>query len=48
MFDRELIAEILSQIDNAIEIVLTRFAPVGSINDFLDTPEGLENWTAFV
>lgn len=42
MFDAELIIEILSQIDDAIEIVQTRFSVIHSTDDFLNTPEGLE------
>ena len=42
MFDTELIVEILTQIGDAIGTVRTRFAPIRSVNDFLDTPEGLE------
>ena len=42
MFDQELVIEILSQIDDAIEVVRTRFSVIHSIDDFLSTPEGLE------
>jgi uncharacterized protein with HEPN domain len=42
MFDAELTSEILSQIDEAIGIVRTRFSVIHSIDDFLNTPEGLE------
>lgn len=42
MFDSELVVEILRQIDGAIDIARTRFLPVQSIDDFLNTPEGLE------
>ena len=42
MFDTELTSEILSQIEGAISIVRTRFSVIHSMNDFLDTPEGLE------
>jgi len=42
MFDAELVAEILLQIDQAIEVVRTRFSVVGSVDDFLDSADGLE------
>ncbi|MES9901293.1 MAG: HepT-like ribonuclease domain-containing protein [Sedimenticola sp.] len=42
MLDAELIAEILSQIENAISIVRRRFSIIHSTDDFLNTPEGLE------
>jgi uncharacterized protein with HEPN domain len=42
MFDRELVIEILSQIDDAIEVVRSRFSIIHSSDDFLATPEGLE------
>ncbi len=42
MFDAELIAEILLQIDQAIEVVRNRFSVIESADDFLATPEGLE------
>jgi uncharacterized protein with HEPN domain len=42
MFDAELSIEILSQIEGAIGIVRTRFSVIRSVDDFLNTPEGLE------
>lgn len=42
MFDAELIIEILVQIDGAIDVVRTRFSVIHSVDDFLNTPEGLE------
>ena len=42
MFDTELITEILSQVDQAIEVVRQRFSVIKSADDFLATPEGLE------
>jgi len=42
MFDDELVIEILIQIDEAIEIVRSRFSVIDSVGDFLNTPEGLE------
>ena len=40
--DNELVKEILSQIDTAIETIKFRFEPVDSIDYFLDTPSGQE------
>ena len=42
MPESKLLLEIVSQIDGAIETVKYRFEPVRSVDDFLDTPEGLE------
>ena len=42
MFDADLTAEILRQIDNAIEIVRTRFSVINSVDDFLESADGLE------
>jgi len=46
MFDQELVIEILSQIDDAIEVVRTRFSVIHSIDDFLSTPEDWKSSTA--
>jgi uncharacterized protein with HEPN domain len=42
MFDRELVTEILMQIDKALETIIYRFEPVKSISDFTDSPQGME------
>ncbi|GBE02164.1 hypothetical protein BMS3Abin08_01606 [bacterium BMS3Abin08] len=42
MYDRELVVDILHQIDNAIDKILYRFSVIKSANDFTDTPEGME------
>ena len=42
MPDKELVREILSQIDNALETIKFRFEPVDSIDYFLETPSGEE------
>jgi uncharacterized protein with HEPN domain len=39
---KELVFEILHQIDDAIEMIKFRFEPVGSVDYFLDTPLGKE------
>jgi uncharacterized protein with HEPN domain len=46
MFDRELIIDILSQIEEAIDKVLYRFAPVASVDDFTGTQAGAEKLDA--
>lgn len=43
MFDAKLIVEILSQVDEAIDIVRKRFEVIQSANDFLNTPEIKQN-----
>ena len=40
--DKELIIEILQQIDNALDIILYRFKPVKTLYDFTDSPRGME------
>lgn len=42
MYDKELAREILQQIQHAIEVILKRFKPIKTVNDFTDTPEGME------
>ncbi len=42
MPDKELVREILSQIDKALETIKFRFEPVDSIDYFLETPSGEE------
>ena len=42
MPNKELVKEILTQIDTAIETIKFRFEPVDSIDYFLDTPSGQE------
>lgn len=42
MFDAPLTIEILQQIDQAIEVVRSRFSVIDSIDAFLESPEGLE------
>ncbi len=40
--NKELVKEILSQIDNALKTIKFRFEPVDSIDYFLETPSGEE------
>ena len=42
MYDRELALAILTQLHQAAETIMQRFKPVKSINDFTDSPEGME------
>ena len=42
MYDKELAKEILQQIYHTTELILKRFGPIGIINDFTNTPEGME------
>lgn len=41
-YDRELVLEILSQIKNSLETILYRFEPIERIEDFTDSPWGME------
>jgi len=41
-YDRELVLEILSQIKNSLETILYRFEPIEWIEDFTDSPWGME------
>jgi uncharacterized protein with HEPN domain len=41
-YDKELVQDILSQILEASDTILQRFAPIRNLNDFLDTPQGQE------
>lgn len=42
MFDRDLVLSILSQIDDALERIITRAAPIQSSDDFTASPAGME------
>ena len=42
MFDKELVKEILTQINTAVQRILVRFEPVKSVSDFTNTPAGME------
>ena len=44
MFDRELVVEVLTQIHQACDKIISRFDCVGSVNDFTDTPQGMEKF----
>ena len=42
MYDKSLVIEILTQIENAIKITLQRFEVVDSVDYFTNTPQGME------
>lgn len=42
MYDKSLVIEILTQIENAIKITLRRFEIVDSVDYFTNTPQGME------
>lgn len=46
MFSDELVVEVLTQIHDATQIVLKRFSPIKSANDFTDSEEGMEKLDA--
>ena len=42
MFDKELVLEILKQIRYSIELIIERFEPIKSVDDFLSYSMGME------
>ncbi|MFH1006731.1 MAG: HepT-like ribonuclease domain-containing protein [Candidatus Latescibacterota bacterium] len=46
MFDKELAREILTQIHNAAQTILRRFEPIESVEDFTNSPGGMEKLDA--
>ncbi len=42
MYDKTLVLEILQQISDAIKTIEQRFEPIKDVNDFTDTPWGME------
>lgn len=42
MYDKELAKEILNQLYNAAEIILKRFQPIKTVDDFTNSPSGKE------
>jgi len=46
MRDRELVLEILGQIEDAAKKILSRFQPIQEVNDFTDSPSGMEKMDA--
>jgi uncharacterized protein with HEPN domain len=42
MYDKTLVLEILTQIENAIKITMQRFEVVDSVDYFTNTPQGME------
>jgi len=46
MYDKTLVIEILLQIIEAINIISYRFKPIQKVNDFTDSPAGMEKLDA--
>ena len=46
MYDRELVLEILNQINGSVQTIQKRFQPIRSSNDFTDSDAGLEKLDA--
>lgn len=46
MFDKELVIEILNQVLSATKKVIVRFNPIGDVEDFTNSPEGMEKLDA--
>ena len=42
MYDKELVQDILNQILDATQKVMTRFVPIKTVEDFTNSPEGME------
>jgi len=42
MYDKELVRDILNQILDATQKVITRFTPIQTVEDFTNSPEGME------
>ena len=42
MYDKELAIEILNQINHATGLILSRFESVKNVNDFINSPSGME------
>lgn len=42
MYDMELASNILTQVHQAAKTIMSRFEPVESVNDFTDSPAGME------
>lgn len=46
MYDKELVRDILNQILDATQKVITRFTPIYTAEDFTNSPEGMEKLDA--
>lgn len=46
MFDKEFVIEILNQVLSATKKVIVRFNPIGDVEDFTNSPEGMEKLDA--
>ena len=46
MYDKDLVRDILMQIDNSASVIEERFSVVNSVDDLMDTPRGRERLDA--
>ncbi len=46
MYDKSLVQDILNQILNATRTIQDRFSPIGTVDDFTNTPAGMEKLDA--
>ena len=46
MYNKELVLEVLQQIESAAEKIRTRFQVIKHVNDFTDNPDGVEKMDA--
>ena len=46
MFDKSLVQDILNQVLNATRTIQDRFSPIGTVDDFTNTPAGMEKLDA--
>ena len=46
MYDKSLVQDILNQILNATHTIQDRFIPIKSVDDFINTPAGMEKLDA--
>ena len=44
MYDKELARHIIEQVLQSSKTILTRFKPVQTVNDFTDSPDGMEKF----
>lgn len=42
MFDKELVLDILNQIEMGAERIIRRFEKINSVSDFTDSPDGVD------
>ena len=44
MYDKELTCHIIEQVLQSSKTIMTRFKPVQTVNDFTDSPDGMEKF----